>query len=52
VTIVQVADYFADEAAMQELCRLLGDRLFDDCRWDPDASGELREEKIRTHDKV
>jgi hypothetical protein len=37
---------------MQELCRLLGGRLFEGEVLDPGASTELREEKRRTDDKV
>ena len=36
---------------MQELCRLLGSRLFEECLA-PDASLEMREEKTRTDNKV
>lgn len=48
---MQAADYFADEAAMQELCRLLGSRLFEE-RCPEDASAEMLEEKRRTDNKV
>lgn len=48
---MQAADYFADEAAMQELCRLLGSRLFEEVLPE-DASLEMREEKTRTDNKV
>lgn len=49
--MMQAADYFADEAAMQELCRLLGSRLFEGTLPE-DASPQMREQKMITDDKV
>lgn len=37
---------------MQELCRLLGSRLFEECQKNCGASLEMREEKTRTDNKV